>query len=106
MGKTDDTTAHLAGSSESKPLPLLVSDTLQGDEILVSWETVIRWGFLNFGPGVISSESSPSGTVFKGTGTGPVVLREENASFLASLPAMHTYEPIDPVDQELQLKHD
>ena len=46
VGKADDTYAQLAGWSDSKPLPILVSDTLTGDEILVSWETRLHWGFL------------------------------------------------------------
>ena len=39
VGKADDTYAQLAGWSDSKPLPILVLDTLSGDEILVSWQT-------------------------------------------------------------------
>ena len=68
------------------------------------FKTGRRWGFLNFPPGVISSESSPDGTVFMSMGTGPVVLREENASFLATLPALRTYEPVDPDDPKWNSK--
>ena len=99
VGQTDNTSTQLAGWSDSEPLPLLISDTLTGDDILVLWETGMRWGFLNFQSGVMSSESSHDGTVFKGMGQEPVVLREENASFLAALPAMRSYAPVDPTDK-------
>ena len=59
----------------------------------------MRWGFLNFPSSVVSTESSHDGTVFKGMGQEPVVLREENASFLADLPAMRSYAPVDPTDK-------
>ena len=39
VGRADNIDAQLAGWSDSKPLPLLVSDTLTGGDILVSWET-------------------------------------------------------------------
>ena len=98
IGKTDDTSAQLAGWSDSELLPLLVSDTLTGDEILVLWETGLRWGFLNFPPGVVSA-SHHDGTIIKGMGPEPVMLREENTSFLANLPPWRSYSPVDPSDK-------
>ena len=38
------------------------------------WETGMRWGYINFGPGIVQSESCPAGSVFKGAVDEPVVL--------------------------------
>ena len=95
VGLAENVEAKIKEWTDPKPLPLLISDTLAGTDILVSWLTAMNWGFLQF------PASATSGSVYKCTG---VELREENALFLQNLPAMRTYSPVDPKDTDWNTK--
>ena len=60
IGKVDDTSVYLPGRSASEPPLLLISNKLQGDEILVSWESGMTWGYINFGPGPVQVDTCPT----------------------------------------------